>query len=166
MSTCTKSFSIVISDVATFIWQVPLIVLGDGAASFSPDNAPGNTALCTASTPAAAALGSQAQNSGFIDVWNSTVVVPCNMHINIATVGVNPDPLLQWDVQMWVTFPFLSLVFENQGTLGFNGSFDVPFNLPNTGGSDWQIHWLQDCTVLSNPANAGAIVVEGIFTVI
>lgn len=162
---CLKEFTIRVNNVL-FSWGVALLNPGAaGSATFSPDNADGNTAVAVADT-----LGlldsCSSDNTGSI-IWNSTEVVPANMHIITASTGANPDPSINASISVFVVAPFSSLVLVNAGAeIGFNAAADFPFDLPNTGGADWTINWAQSATVASNPNNPGSMSITGIFTLV
>lgn len=141
---CEEEFTIEVNPSDEFVWDAATISEIDGGiASFSPDLAYGNVATSQASQPGGinGILGA-AQNFGRL-LWRSDVEVPCNMHLEISSVGTNPDPTLLWAVSITVVDPASTLVNETDQTLGLNGIFDVPFNLPNTGGAVWEILWSQ-----------------------
>ncbi len=160
---CSKEFSItVVTPSVLFVnWTTDNLAEVDGTAVFSPaDGASGNTSMHTVATSAPLGLV-EVQRTGFL-TWNSTSILPCNMHINVSSVGTPPDPNLTW--VLTVSNGGL-LVGESNLSLGLNGSFDVPFDLPNTGGVDVLVSWLM-VTHIDSPTNLGSLVVEGIFTVV
>lgn len=160
---CLKEFTIRVNNVL-FSWGVALLNPGAaGSATFSPDNADGNSAAAAANT-----LGGvdscSSDNTGSI-VWNSNDIVPANMHIVTASTGANPDPDLTASISVFVVAPFSSLLLVQAGAeIGYNAAADFPFNLPDTGGADWTINWAQSAVVSSNPANPGSMSITGALT--
>ena len=164
---CSKTFALTVNEVtAIFTWGAGTVLPGPGTASFTPTSADGNTAVADTSVPPAGVGASTALNTGSM-IWNSNAVVPANMNITVATVGVNPDPTLIADITVNVVAPASNLLTVVAGTdIGYNNTMDFPFNLPDTGGADWTIEWFQDSFSLSNPTNGGSIIITGIFTLV
>lgn len=162
MSTCTKEYSITVSQQFLFSWTVATLLPSEtGVAFFFPDNATGNTALAVASVGAGDVVNSQVINQGEI-TWNSTAILPCNMRINLTPTITPGDTDFAWAIT--VTNGGV-LVNESNFSLGITGGFDIPFNLPNTGGLDITVQWFVTINVTPlTTNNAGQLVVEGICT--
>lgn len=161
--TCSKPYTITVATGITFSWGPATITPStSGAASFTPDNADGNTAVAFVSIPAFEVDFSQVINTANVTI-NTTAVVPCNLHIDLVSVGVPPDPDMTWAIT--ITDGGV-LVNESSLTLGLNGSFDVPFNMPNTGGVNVVVSWFVTATILPLPVAAGSISLTAIFTVL
>lgn len=165
---CAKQFSITVVDAPAilFSWPPPTLSPDTGTADFTPDSADGNEAFSSATHPGGGFGLASATNDGVAN-WNSTAIVPANMHVVFSSTGTPPDPTLNWNVSVFVSAPaFSSLLFEGDFSSGLNGVVDFPFNLPNTGGANWTITWNQGCTVISNPNNAGSMVVTATLTLV
>lgn len=156
---CSKDFAIGVNE--GFLWNGQILGPGTGGtASFTPlDGQTGNTATAVVTIPDASDASSA---QGFGDfTWNSTAIQPCNLHIEIISTGTLPDPDMIWTVQI---FNGGVLVNEDQTTLGVSGNFDIPFNLPNTGGVDTTITWTMLTVISNNPALGGSLSVQAILT--
>lgn len=161
---CAKQFSITVEDVPPVLFDWPAALLG-GVATFTPENLPGNTAVAFADGNTIDGLGSSENTGSF--VWNSTAVLPVNMHVVTASTGANPDPTIIANISVAVVAPASSLLLAQAGVdFGFNGTADFPFNLPNTGGANWTIQWFHQVIVFPNPGNDGTMNLEGALTVV
>ena len=164
MTTCTKEFTITVEQGVLFSWQAATLQASEtGTATFFPDNATGNTALAIASIGAGDVLNSLVIANAEI-TWNSMAILPCNMRINLMPTITAGDTDFAWALDV---FNGGTLVSENNLTLGITGSFDIPFNLPNTGGLNVTVGWsilVQVSPLTTN--NSGQLILEGIFTVL
>jgi hypothetical protein len=162
---CQKEFTLAVTEMQ-FAW--PAATLDDGItglATFTPQNANGNTAVADADT-----LGTvttcNSDNEGVM-IWNSNDPVPVNMNVTVQSVGSGtmPDPNLFSILHVYVLAPLTTLLLVQVGIdIGWNNTADFPFMLPDTGGADWELHWFHRTLVESNPANPGSVRLTGILT--
>ncbi len=163
---CSRELSIQVITGIEFAWFESFLAFsGGGFASFSPvpDGALGNTGLAFVMLPSSNP-GSAAQASFVgISTVNTTADIQCNMHINLTATTTPGDTALIWSIVVAGSGP--DLVNENQTSLGINGSFDIPFTIPNTMGMDVVVSWsiFAEASYGSNE-NGGELQVEATFT--
>lgn len=171
---CAKSFSITVDAVSVlFLWQVPTeTVTGVGTAVFTPSSATGNAAVAsTTDDNGGGGDSSNAVNIGEATI-NTTAVVPCNMHIKVTYVGpgLGVDFGSSWNLGIFNQTLFTPyIIFEegNAGALGnMNAEYDVPFNLPNTGGVNNVMQWDIGALCGDGVGTPSSVLLEATFTVI
>lgn len=155
-----------------FDWDVPSeTVTGVGTAVFTPNNTTGNSVVAsTTDDNGGVGDSSAASNFGTVTI-NTTAVVPCNMHIKVTYTGpgVGVDMGSGWFCQILnQTMGGPALIFEEgNGVIGnLNNEYDVPFDLPNTGGVNNIMEWGASSTSGDGVGSASTMLVELTFTVL
>ncbi len=172
---CAKQFEITISAFPpiVFLWGIPTeTVTGVGTAVFTPNNTTGNAAVgSTTDTNGGVGELSNAANTSTV-VISTTAVVPCNMHIKVTYVGpgLGVDFGSSWNTALFnLTMGGPNIVFE-EGNAGFignmNAEYDVPFNLPNTGGVNQMMEWDVNALCGDGVGTPSSVLVEATFTVL
>lgn len=167
-TTCSKEFSITVEVPTTlFVWGIPVeTFVGAGSALFTPNNTSGNAAVA-ASTDDGTGIPSTVSNTGLITI-NTLAVIPCNMHIKSTYTGPGPgvDFGTGWNVIVSNNTTFANLVFEiGDINVNINSEYDVPFNLPNTGGVNNIIEW-QVVTLCGELGFNTSLTLEATFSVL
>lgn len=156
-----------------WLWGVPTQdVTGTGTAVFTPNNITGNAAVAS-TTDDNGGVGefSNAANIATVTI-NTTAVIPCNMHIKVAYTGpgIGVDFGSSWSVFVFnQTLGGANFMQEggNAGALGnMNAEYDVPFNLPNTGGVNQVMEWDANNLCGDGVGTPTSILLELTFTVV
>lgn len=162
---CSKEYSITIATGLEFAWGTAILNPGAGSALFVPENSSSNSAICALSLPGLAIEGNDAQNFGTLTM-TTTSVVPCNMHINLASTGTAPITNWVWTLVVTDLTTIFDLLSESSGSLGNSGSFDIAFNIPNTAGIPRQFGWTIFLQLFTDAPEAASLSVQGIATVL
>jgi hypothetical protein len=148
MATCVKEYTLEVATGVLFSWGAAVeSATPPGIAVFTPDLGFGNAAVGTATEPTGGigVPNAQAFNFGLATI-NTSAVVPCNMHIKSIYTGpaLGLDFGSSWLLAMYnntLVTQFMLEFGSAQTGVNINVEYDVPFNLPNTGGVDNEIEF-------------------------